>query len=195
MEDSSIFSQSSKDVSSAISLYNMPTGEDASIRGLLDYDPSEEAQSSGISRPLSRSSVTSSLSMVATKDGVEGRRVHRYGIPQYSLNLLDAISQPPPLKGKVHTRQNAQNHHLSPQENKEDSETQLYQDLMHSPPITLKEKMQLFRDNSETSHLDYSEESYQEGSTSLSGKDQLHSLHSYKRDIASERDDSDDYSQ
>ncbi|CUS23297.1 LAQU0S09e01618g1_1 [Lachancea quebecensis] len=191
MEDSSIFSQSSKDVSSAISLYNMPTGEDASIRGMLDYDPNDEAQSSGISRPLSRSSVTSSLSMVATKDGIEGRRVHRYGIPQYSLNLLDAMSQPPPPKGKPNTRQSVQNNYLSPQEHKEDFEAQLYQDSMHGPPITLKEKMQLLRDNSESSHLDYSEESYQEGSTSFSGKDQLHSLHSFKRDVASERDDSD----
>lgn len=44
-----------------------------------------------ISRPLSRSSVTSGLSVTATKDGVEGKRVKRRGIPGYPLNLIEKM--------------------------------------------------------------------------------------------------------
>lgn len=44
-----------------------------------------------ISRPLSRSSVTSGLSVTATKDGVEGKRIKRTGIPNYPLNLINKM--------------------------------------------------------------------------------------------------------
>ncbi|ONH66178.1 hypothetical protein BON22_4074 [Cyberlindnera fabianii] len=44
-----------------------------------------------ISRPLSRASVTSGLSVTATKDGVEGKTVKRHGIPGYPLNLMNKM--------------------------------------------------------------------------------------------------------
>lgn len=44
-----------------------------------------------ISRPLSRSSVTSGLSVTATKDGIEGKRIKKTGIPGYPLNLINKM--------------------------------------------------------------------------------------------------------
>ncbi|ODV93847.1 hypothetical protein PACTADRAFT_4747 [Pachysolen tannophilus NRRL Y-2460] len=41
-----------------------------------------------ISRPLSRSSTTSGMSVTAFKDGIEGKRIHRNGIPNYPHNLI-----------------------------------------------------------------------------------------------------------
>lgn len=40
------------------------------------------------SRPLSRNSTTSCLSTTATKDGIEGRRLHRHGPTAYSSNII-----------------------------------------------------------------------------------------------------------
>lgn len=53
--------------------------------------PSHGQSSLPISRPLSRSSVTSGLSVTATKDGVEGKRVKRAGIPGYPLSLINKM--------------------------------------------------------------------------------------------------------
>ncbi|RLV92689.1 hypothetical protein JA1_003022 [Spathaspora sp. JA1] len=41
-----------------------------------------------LSRPISRSSTTSCLSTTATKDGIEGRKFHRYGPTAYSSNII-----------------------------------------------------------------------------------------------------------
>ncbi|SCU91563.1 LADA_0F10704g1_1 [Lachancea dasiensis] len=158
MEDSSIFSHSSQDVSSTVSLYNMPVGEEISMKAVLDYDPSEDHLGSGISRPMSRSSATSSLSMVATKDGVEGRKVHRYGIPQYSLNLLNSMSTSGP-KPKVHSKQqmNTTNHLVQPKPRSLHSEelgVMQSPDLALNAPMTLREKMRLLNYKSE--NLQYS---------------------------------------
>lgn len=61
--------------------------------GSFDVDSYEsQGQASlPISRPLSRSSVTSGLSVTATKDGIEGKRVKRTGIPGYPLNLINKM--------------------------------------------------------------------------------------------------------
>ncbi|CDO93065.1 unnamed protein product [Kluyveromyces dobzhanskii CBS 2104] len=99
----STLSFGSKDVYSNMSL-NDQSMDNSSMKAIYEADMAEgedggyqdadnEHMISTISRPLSRSSVTSGLSMTATKDGVEGRRVQRYGIPQYSLNLLNSMSQ------------------------------------------------------------------------------------------------------
>lgn len=53
------------------------------------------------SRPLSRNSTTSCLSTTATKDGIEGKKLHRYGPTQYSSNIIANMIQnsnlyPPP---------------------------------------------------------------------------------------------------
>lgn len=58
-----------------------------------DYQPPNTSapQYSLPSRPLSRSSVTSGLSVTATKDGIEGKRIKRHGIPGYPLNLIEKM--------------------------------------------------------------------------------------------------------
>ncbi|CUM47658.1 uncharacterized protein AC631_03189 [Debaryomyces fabryi] len=53
------------------------------------------------SRPLSRNSTTSCLSTTATKDGIEGKKLHRHGPTQYSSNIIANMIQnsnlyPPP---------------------------------------------------------------------------------------------------
>lgn len=99
----SLSSHGSRDIYSSISL-NDQSMDNSSMKAIYetdmmdsseagDQDGDNEPLSATISRPLSRSSVTSGLSMTATKDGVEGRRVQRYGIPQYSLNILNSMSQ------------------------------------------------------------------------------------------------------
>lgn len=45
------------------------------------------------SRPTSRNSTTSCLSTTATKDGVEGRRLHRHGPSPYSSHLISNMIQ------------------------------------------------------------------------------------------------------
>ncbi|SCU82473.1 LANO_0B06370g1_1 [Lachancea nothofagi CBS 11611] len=164
MEDSSIFSQSSQDVSSTISLYNMSTAEDASVKAIVDYDLSEEAQGSGISRPLSRSSATSSLSMVATKDGIEGRRVHRYGIPQYSLNLLNSMSSPGTTKSKVHSKQQHLPNHIPYHKSlhAEELGAIAHSDLSSGPVMTLQDKMRLLNYKSGSVQYSSSVESLQD---------------------------------
>ncbi|CAH01389.1 uncharacterized protein KLLA0_C07601g [Kluyveromyces lactis] len=100
----STLSLGSKDLYSNLSL-NDQSMDNSSMKAIYEADMADTDDNGyqdeerdehlvpTISRPLSRSSVTSGLSMTATKDGVEGRRVQRYGIPQYSLNLLNSMSQ------------------------------------------------------------------------------------------------------
>lgn len=98
----SLSSVGSRGMGSSVSL-NDQSVDNFSTKAVFESDIMDEYHeedhendvllASTISRPLSRSSVTSGLSMTATKDGVEGRRVQRYGIPQYSLNLLNSMSQ------------------------------------------------------------------------------------------------------
>lgn len=45
------------------------------------------------SRPVSRNSTTSCLSTTATKDGIEGRKLHRYGPSVYSSNIISNMIQ------------------------------------------------------------------------------------------------------
>lgn len=138
---------SSKDVSSTVSLYNLSGTEggttqsnidNASMRALYENDLNDDIQDQQyvISRPLSRSSVTSGLSMTATKDGVEGRRVQRYGIPQYSLNLLNSMAQ-------SHRKKHLHSQQRYLDEVNSDEGTSSYQDFPSAPPMTLKDKMKL----------------------------------------------------
>ncbi|SCU79931.1 LAFA_0B06546g1_1 [Lachancea sp. 'fantastica'] len=168
MEDSSVFSRSTQDVSSAISLYNLSAGEDASMKAVLDYEPNDEVQGSVISRPLSRSSVTSSLSMVATKDGIEGRNIHRHGIPQYSLNLLSSMAPPSNSKTKSYSKQQQgiPPHLSNPKSSALYSEEQMdsisHSDLSTGAPMTLKEKMKLLNYKSAPLQYTSSAESLQD---------------------------------
>ncbi|SCU92484.1 LAMI_0E10682g1_1 [Lachancea mirantina] len=167
MDDSSASSFSSKDVSSAISLYNLSTHdgmkhESGSMRPGMELE-NEEIQGAGISRPLSRSSVTSSLSMVATKDGIEGRKVHRYGISPYSLNLLNSMAQSH-LKKPATSR--AVGEGLSGASDVIGSGA--LSDLSGGAPMSLRDKMRLLNDKSYLPQLSSSVESFNDGSLALS---------------------------
>ncbi|CAI1955248.1 hypothetical protein SEUBUCD646_0E01670 [Saccharomyces eubayanus] len=95
MADSS-HSISSKDIASAISLYdqsiytnNRSTNLDLDQRSM---SPSNIASGEDrITRTNSGGSITSGASMIATKDGIQGCNVKRDGIPKYSLNLLNSM--------------------------------------------------------------------------------------------------------
>lgn len=136
-------SNKEKDISSTISLYNFSTYEGNGLNNMIsdnisttafhESDFNDDDHIPTISRPLSRSSVTSGLSMTATKDGIEGRQIQRYGIPQYSLNLLNSMVVQ--SKWKKH----ATSH-------KEDM-----MNLSSGPPMALWEKMKLL--NNERLHL------------------------------------------
>lgn len=56
------------------------------------------------SRPLSRNSTTSCLSTTATKDGIEGKKLHRHGPTQYSSNIIASM-----IQNANHQTQNKQN--------------------------------------------------------------------------------------
>lgn len=140
-------SLSSKDVSSTVSLYEPSTTADfadnLSTRAVYELDPEDS-----ISRPLSRGSVTSGVSMMATKDGVEGERVKRLGIPQYSLNILNSMAH-----NQYKKQHNPSHSHVSLSKSHGSGATDdsslggkfasLYPDLPSAPPMTLREKMRL----------------------------------------------------
>lgn len=61
-----------------------------------------------ISRPVSRNSMTSCLSTTATKDGIEGKKIHRHGPSPYFANVINNTvhhqqqpsAQPVPLRNQ-----------------------------------------------------------------------------------------------
>ncbi|CAK7900037.1 hypothetical protein CAAN1_05S04478 [[Candida] anglica] len=59
----------------------------------ISPDLSNVNVSESFSRPLSRNSNTSCLSTTATKDGIEGKRLHRHGPTSYSNNILTNMAQ------------------------------------------------------------------------------------------------------
>ncbi|AMD22872.1 HHR103Cp [Eremothecium sinecaudum] len=144
MTESIASPSSSRDVSSAYSLYEVSISDGAtdniSTRAIYESNFTEDdSVVPSLSRPLSRSSVTSGLSMIATKDGIEGRKVPRYGIPPYSLNLLNTMNAPGYWKKK----------HCD----------DLTKDSLTGPSMTLREKMRLL--NSEKNNK-YTRESCSE---------------------------------
>lgn len=158
MADSST-SLTSKDVASAISLYepssnleNLDNLDNLSMKAVYEMD----SEGDTISRPLSRGSVTSGVSMMATKDGVEGERVKRLGIPQYSLNLLNSMAHTQykktygpsqHLKGVSPGGGASASPTGGSNSGVNSSRLQLSQitaaDSPNSPPMTLREKMKL----------------------------------------------------
>lgn len=56
------------------------------------------------SRPLSRNSTTSCLSTTATKDGIEGRRLHRHGPTAYSSNIISNMMHAQQLQSLTKSR-------------------------------------------------------------------------------------------
>ncbi|CCF56428.1 hypothetical protein KAFR_0B01290 [Kazachstania africana CBS 2517] len=107
--------------------------DDFSMKAVYELDPSEM----GVSRSISRCSLNSAMSMTATKDGVEGSKFKRDGIPQYSLNLLNSMN----YNGSSSSITNKKKHHdLS--------------DLSNLPPMTLREKMKLLNNDKQLSAID-----------------------------------------
>ncbi|CDF89368.1 uncharacterized protein ZBIST_2448 [Zygosaccharomyces bailii] len=141
-------SLSSKDVASAISLYEPSSNQDnldnLSMKAVYEMD-SEDS----ISRPLSRGSVTSGVSMMATKDGVEGEKVKRLGIPQYSLNLLNTMAHS--QHKKMHGNSQAKNAKYLSQA-----------DSPSSPPMTLRDKMRLLGNEKQIPLVSNSSEGFDE---------------------------------
>ncbi|GAV53086.1 hypothetical protein ZYGR_0AI03680 [Zygosaccharomyces rouxii] len=144
-------SLSSKDVASAISLYEPSTNQDnldnLSMKAVYEMD----SEGDSISRPLSRGSVTSGVSMMATKDGVEGERVTRLGIPQYSLNLLNSMAHnqykkihgPPLPKGGGGSGNTTGGSNSGGSLSNRAQLSQSAADSPNSPPMTLRDKMKL----------------------------------------------------
>lgn len=160
----SVASLSSRDVASAISLYEPSSNQDnldnLSMRAVYEMD-SEES----ISRPLSRGSVTSGVSMMATKDGVEGEKVKRLGIPQYSLNLLNSMAHS--QHKKMHGNTPAKNaKYLS------------HADSPSSPPMTLREKMRLLGNERQIPLVSNSSDGYDETLLQDSAQDKSGNLSS-----------------
>lgn len=159
-------SLSSKDISSTVSLYEPSSTTDLvdniSTRAVYEMDPEES-----ISRPLSRGSVTSGVSMMATKDGVEGEKVKRLGIPQYSLNILNTMahSQYKKLHHPSHSHVSLTKSYLNgaTEESSIGGKLSSYPDSPNAPPMTLREKMRLLNhdrnmspssNNNSTDHFD-----------------------------------------
>lgn len=140
-------SLSSKDISSTVSLYEPSSTTDLvdnlSTRAVYEMDPEES-----ISRPLSRGSVTSGVSMMATKDGVEGEKVKRIGIPQYSLNILNSMAHNQHKKmhyPSSHSHISLTKSYLNgaTEESSINGKLSSYPDSPTAPPMTLREKMRL----------------------------------------------------
>ncbi|RCK56235.1 hypothetical protein Cantr_05017 [Candida viswanathii] len=72
--------------------YDSFTNEDIEEDDSLNVPQSLDYLDS-FSRPLSRTSTTSCVSTTATKDGVEGKRFHRYGPTPYSSHILSNMLQ------------------------------------------------------------------------------------------------------
>lgn len=65
-----------------------PRTPDREISPEQDANMGSENYIDSFSRPLSRNSTTSCLSTTATKDGIEGNRLHRHGPTSYSNNII-----------------------------------------------------------------------------------------------------------
>lgn len=138
------------------------TADNMSTRSIYEYTPSEYE----ISRPVSRNSLPSSIT--ATKDGVEGSKIRRNGIPQYPLNLLNVMAhsqykkhkqnewklQSQPQSASHSNNDSRSQSHIYPPE--DDSDDISFRSLTHdsnftfpdyptSPPMTLRDKMKLLK--------------------------------------------------
>lgn len=157
-----------KDLSSTTSLYNLSAGnansDDLSARGVFEMDMAELDES----RPISRCSINSGVSITARKDGIEGSRIKRTGIPQYSLNLLNTMAHnqykklqesytgTPPLSMNTE-----QSHSSINSRSQSQSQSQIsYPDFPHYPPMSLREKMKLLNnDHTNLMKMSHSSES------------------------------------
>lgn len=152
-----------KELSQTLSMssVNSLPSDNVSTRAIYEVDASELT----LSRPLSRGSITSNISMVGLKEGIEGPNSKRLGMTAYSSMLLNSINTPYQKTRKA----NPNEAHLmsysisgssfggtngsglkgvSADEVINDarsviSNSQTYPDIPNAPPMTLPEKMRL----------------------------------------------------
>lgn len=107
----------------------------------LDVEQLELSASEDISRPQSRNSTTSCLSTTATKDGVEGKRIHRHIAKQLKGPLAQSqkLYQHSPLSPHVNTVLEDQT--VGQDEPSEGLRSDF--DKGNLPPISLNEKIRL----------------------------------------------------
>ncbi|PVH15107.1 uncharacterized protein CXQ87_002942 [Candidozyma duobushaemuli] len=113
---------------------------DASQNGLLLSD--------SLSRPLSRNSTTSCLSTTATKDGVEGKKLHRHGpTPYFSSVIANMLSQQQQQQQQAQQQQAQQQQAQQQQAHQQDRQQENQQSFAQPPahlsnptnPTTLKQ--------------------------------------------------------
>lgn len=113
-----------------------------------DWSQPEVSVSESFSRPMSRNSTTSCLSTTATKDGIEGKKLHRHGPTPYSSNVIANMIQhqqllPQPQRLYLSQSSGMDNLSTATQNNGETVRKKLPDIDSLGPPVTLKEKMNL----------------------------------------------------
>lgn len=103
----------------------------------LELNPSDS-----FSRPVSRNSTTSCLSTTATKDGVEGKKLHRHGPTPYFSSvianmILHQTASPQPQRGTLSTDLSTASQ-ISGETGRKRVEIE-----SRGPPVTLNEKISL----------------------------------------------------
>lgn len=103
-----------------------------------DSSQPEVFVSESFSRPMSRNSTTSCLSTTATKDGVEGKKLHRHGPTPYFSNVIANMISHQHLNPAV-SRLELELSHAA-------TSTEL--EAMALPPVTLSEKIRMLNADS-----------------------------------------------
>lgn len=102
--------------------------------------------SESISRPGSRNSMTSCLSTTATKDGVEGKKIHRHGPSPYFANVINNMVHLQQANTQPITLRNS-SYQGGVVESSKPRKADI--DAVSQPPVTLQEKVMLMNmDNS-----------------------------------------------
>lgn len=127
------------------SSYNYPSTAASIASSDLEYqhDLSNSYSTFPISRPLSRTSNTSCLSVTLFKDGIEGKRVHRTGIPNYPYNLIAGMIDTRYLKSPVLHPTTISAKGESTDDQEDDANEKM--NLSSGPPVSLNEKMKLLK--------------------------------------------------
>ncbi|SMN18319.1 similar to Torulaspora delbrueckii TDEL_0H01740 hypothetical protein [Maudiozyma saulgeensis] len=150
-----------RELSYALSVHSINSNPSDNISTKAIYEG--ETIDLPLSRPMSRGSLTSNLSMNASKDGIEGNNPKRLGIPPYATTMLSAMTMSHNNKirkfNNTSTNSNSSNNSsiiannnihkniTSPEDIFNDvtsvTSTPGYPDTPMSPPMTLREKMRL----------------------------------------------------
>ncbi|RKP31904.1 hypothetical protein METBISCDRAFT_26207 [Metschnikowia bicuspidata] len=123
-------------VASSWSDYQHPFGTD---RDDYSLGTSQAGTGERFSRPASRNSTTSCFSTTATKDGVEGKRIHRHGPSPYFANVINNM---------VHLQQQQYQQvaqragaHSGTEDTHRPKKADI--DALAQPPVTIQEKLVL----------------------------------------------------